>query len=104
MIIVKNDFVSLKGYFNDVFEVPLDENVISVYIYNNYQTIGGGSVVINGLDNYNGYIIYFGKSLLIKGLTDQMLIGKLTVKLISFPGQYQTVGIMIKRRIYDTKV
>lgn len=94
-ILTKTEFMQVTGY-NDFFEVPVDENVISVYISNNSGYIG--KISINGQNLNDGLTLLTGRNLYIRGLTDQILTGKITVKLLTTAAPQQ-VGILIKRRI-----
>jgi len=93
------DFMQVTGY-NNSFEVPIDDNVISVYISNNAGYLG--AISINGQNQNDGLTLISGRSLYVKGLTDQILTGKITVKILSTINnqELQQVGILIKRRVY----
>ena len=89
------EFMQVTGYDN-YFEIPVDENIISVYISNNSGFLG--LISINGQNINDGLTLISGRSLYVKGLTDQFLTGKISVKLLT-PANPQQVGILIKRRI-----
>jgi hypothetical protein len=90
--------MQVTGY-NDIIEVPVDENVISVFISNNSGFLG--LISINGQNQNDGLTLISGRNLYIKGLTDQILSGKITVKILNFTNrnELQQVGVLIKRRI-----
>ena len=98
MIITKTEFYQVQGIDN-FFQVPIDENVISVFISNNNGYLG--LISINGQNADDGLTLISGRSLYIKGLTDQRLAGKLTVKILNLTNanELQSVGVLIKRRI-----
>lgn len=90
--------MQVTGY-NNTFEVPIDDDVISVYISNNAGYLG--LISINGQNANDGLTLISGKNLFIKGLTDQNLVGKITVKILNLTNynELQQVGVLIKRRI-----
>jgi hypothetical protein len=98
-IYTKTDFMQVTGY-NNSFEVPIDDNVISVFISNNAGYLG--AISINGQNQNDGLTLISGRSLYIKGLTDQILTGKITVKILNLTSynELQQIGILIKRRVY----
>jgi len=85
--------------FNNTFEVPIDESVISVYVSNNAGYLG--AIAINGQNQNDGLTLISGRGLYIKGLTDQILTGKITVKILNLTNynELQQIGVLIKRRI-----
>jgi hypothetical protein len=97
-ILTKTEFYQVIGY-NNTFEVPVDENVISVFISNNAGYLG--LISINGQTQNDGLTLISGRSLYIKGLTDQVLSGKITIKILNLTSynELQQVGVLIKRRI-----
>ena len=90
--------MQVTGYDN-TFQIPVDENVISVFIANNAGYLG--LISINGQNQNDGLTLISGRSLYIKGLTDQVLSGKITVKILNLTSynELQQVGVLIKRRI-----
>jgi len=90
--------MQVTGYDN-FFEVPIDENVISVFVSNNAGYLG--SIAINGQNQNDGLTLISGRNLYVKGLTDQILSGKITVKILNLTSynELQQIGILIKRRI-----
>lgn len=97
-IYTKTEFMQVTGY-NNFFEVPIDENVISVFVSNNAGYLG--SISINGQNQNDGLTLISGRSLYVKGLTDQILSGKITVKILNLTSYNELlqIGVLIKRRI-----
>jgi hypothetical protein len=98
MIYTFTEFRNYNFGNNGIYEVPLGENIISVYIQN---TGGFGSfIVINGTNIGNGLSLSPGRSLRIYGRENEILNGKITVFAFSFQSiDQKKIGILIKRKI-----
>ena len=82
MVQTYTEFRTYSAANNGIFEIPLGEDIISIYIQN---TGGFGSfIVINGTNIGNGLSLIPGRSLRVYGRQDEILSGKITVYVFSF--------------------
>lgn len=80
------------------FEIPINENIISIYVQNS----GGFAtfIVINGTNLGNGLILYPGNSLRVYGKYNQIFNGKISVLPLGLStAQQRSVAILIRRKI-----
>jgi len=98
MIQTYTEFKNYTAANNGIFEIPLGEDIISIYIQN---TGGFGSfIVINGTNIGNGLSLIPGRSLRVYGRQDEILAGKITVYCFAFQqADAKKIGILIKRKI-----
>lgn len=81
------------------FEVPTDENIISVYIQNNSAYFG--FISVNGNNQNDGLLLIPGKSLNIYGRAGQYLTGKIWITVLQLTNytELSKIGILIKRKV-----
>ena len=89
-------FSQVSGFL----EIPIDDNIISVLINNNFGFTG--YIIVNGTNRHNGLRILPGQSLRILGKYKETLAGKITLLFDSFGGPSADsikIGVMVKRKI-----
>jgi len=98
MVQTYTEFKTYTAANNGILEIPIFEDIISIYIQN---TGGFGSfVVINGTNVGNGLALSPGRSLRIYGKENEIFNSKITVFVFSFQqADAKKIGILIKRKI-----
>ena len=98
MIQTYTEFKNYTQANNGIFELPINENIISIYIQNNGGF--GSFIVINGTNISNGLRLQPGESLRVYGKKDEISTSKLTVFCFAFQqADAKKIGILIKRKI-----
>jgi hypothetical protein len=100
-----NEFIAVKLIHRQTYYLPIDENIISVYIKNNNFNTGAG-IVINGFNKNSGLILYAGNDLLLKGKENEIFNGKLyltyaTNPTVTINNNIAKVILILKRKIND---